>query len=236
MKISTQSSCLTNARHKLDHWYQQTRWGSRLLKLESEYLAKTVCAAYNEVVVQIGSLQWNPPILDQASYRKFFVADTEIHNLQVQLVTDLRTLPIYSESVDIVIIPHTLEFVDDQHQLLREVERVLKPEGRLYYLGFLPLSLFGLLHYWPGNRGHSPWCGHFVSQHKMLDRLSLLNFEVKVKTCFRIKPTHPELTVSYAIKAIKRRYTIIPLGSVKIGARLMPATVMESEICKDLYE
>lgn len=234
MKTGTQSNYLIKARHQLNHWCVQTLWGQRLLKLEAEYLAKSLCAAYNNVIVQMGSLQWNPPILDPSCYQKFFVVDTQVIDSQIQLVTDLQALPIHSESVDIIVMPHILEFSDNQHQLLREVERVLKPEGRLYYLGFLPLSLFGLLHFWPGNREQTPWCGHFVGQHKMLDRLNLLNFEARITTRFCIKPNHPVLTVAYAIKAIKRRYTVIPLGTVNIRPRLVSTAVMESKICKGL--
>ncbi len=230
------SSDLLETRNKLGDWYLHASWGQVLLKLELEYLTKSTCAAYNEVVLQIGTLEWEPTVFDRTCYRKFFILDPNESNPQGQLTVSLQALPIRSESVDVVIMPHILEFTEDQHQLLREVDRILKPEGRLYYLGFMPLSLFGLLHYWPGNRDRAPWCGHFVSQHKMLDRLSLLNFEAKVAARFRIKSNKPGFTAAYAIRAIKRRYTVIPLGPVRTRPQLMPAGVMESKICKDLHE
>ncbi len=48
------------------------------------------------------------------------------------------------DSIDLVFLPHTLEFSADPHQVLRETERVLIPEGRVIILGFNPLSSLGL--------------------------------------------------------------------------------------------
>lgn len=53
-------------------------------------------------------------------------------------------LPFEAQSVDLVVMPHTLEFTPDPHRLLREVERVLMPDGRLVISGFNSLSLWGM--------------------------------------------------------------------------------------------
>ena len=52
-------------------------------------------------------------------------------------------LPIATQSIDLVVLPHVLEFADEPHQILREVDRVLMPEGRLVIVGFNPWSLWG---------------------------------------------------------------------------------------------
>ena len=49
---------------------------------------------------------------------------------------DLLDLPFEAQSVDLLVMPHTLEFTSDPHRLLREAERVLMPEGQLIILGF----------------------------------------------------------------------------------------------------
>ncbi|HTH60456.1 MAG TPA: class I SAM-dependent methyltransferase [Paraburkholderia sp.] len=56
---------------------------------------------------------------------------------------DLLDLPFEAQSVDLIVMPHTLEFTNDPHRLLREAERVLMPEGRLMIVGFNSLSLWG---------------------------------------------------------------------------------------------
>ncbi|TAM05438.1 MAG: class I SAM-dependent methyltransferase [Paraburkholderia sp.] len=56
---------------------------------------------------------------------------------------DLLDLPFEAQSVDLIVMPHALEFTSDPHRLLREAERVLMPEGQLVIVGFNSLSLWG---------------------------------------------------------------------------------------------
>jgi SAM-dependent methyltransferase len=57
---------------------------------------------------------------------------------------DFDALPFPNQSLDLVLLPHTLELARDPHDTLREVERVLVPEGRVVIVGFNPASLWGL--------------------------------------------------------------------------------------------
>ncbi len=54
---------------------------------------------------------------------------------------DLLDLPFEAQSVDLLVMPHTLEFTSDPHRLLSEAERVLMPEGQLIILGFNSLAV-----------------------------------------------------------------------------------------------
>jgi ubiquinone/menaquinone biosynthesis C-methylase UbiE len=74
-------------------------------------------------------------------------------------------------------LPHILEFSDTPHQILREVERVLMPEGNLIISGFNPLSLWGANRTWQKKCGY-PWCGEFIGLARLKDWLALLGFEV----------------------------------------------------------
>ena len=53
-------------------------------------------------------------------------------------------LPFAAGTLDLVVLPHALELARDPHLALREVERVLVPEGRAIIVGFNPASLWGL--------------------------------------------------------------------------------------------
>ncbi len=87
-------------------------------------------------------------------------------------------LPIATQSMDLVLLPHVLEFAADPHQILREVDRVMMPEGRLIVIGFNPWSLWGLRQAL-GRRGEDhPWCGDFISMVRLKDWLALLGFDV----------------------------------------------------------
>jgi SAM-dependent methyltransferase len=87
-------------------------------------------------------------------------------------------LPIASQSVDLVVLPHVLEFYPEPHQILREVERILIPEGQLLILGFNPHSLWGLRRRLPGRPAGFPWNGQYLSPLRLKDWLKLLNFEL----------------------------------------------------------
>ncbi|MEO7114448.1 MAG: methyltransferase domain-containing protein [Caldimonas sp.] len=98
-------------------------------------------------------------------------------------------LPFDAASLDLVVLPHTLELARDPHLTLREVERVLVPEGRALIVGFNPASLWGarqrlgrLRQILPlGSRGELflPRAGEFIGYRRLRDWLRLLSFEVE---------------------------------------------------------
>jgi SAM-dependent methyltransferase len=89
-------------------------------------------------------------------------------------------LPFANESLDLVVRPHVLEFAADPHQILREVDRVLRPEGRLIISGFNPASLWGARQYLSRLIGNPylPRDGQFISLIRVKDWLQLLNFSL----------------------------------------------------------
>ncbi|PKO40311.1 MAG: SAM-dependent methyltransferase [Betaproteobacteria bacterium HGW-Betaproteobacteria-3] len=102
------------------------------------------------------------------------------------LVTDFSALPFPQASLDLVVLPHALELHPDPHATLREVERVLVPEGRVVICGLNPASLWGLRQY----RAHLyrrlgfgelylPHGGEFIGYRRLRDWLRLLSFEVE---------------------------------------------------------
>jgi SAM-dependent methyltransferase len=96
----------------------------------------------------------------------------------VDVSCDLRELPFATSSIDLVVMPHMLEFHDDPHQILREVERVLIPDGQLVITGFNPISLWGLRRKLSSRPRVFPFSGNYLSVLRLKDWLQLLNFEV----------------------------------------------------------
>jgi SAM-dependent methyltransferase len=115
----------------------------------------------------------------------------------VSLFCEFDALPFPQHSVDLVVLPHSLELARDPHQTLREVERVLVPEGRVVIAGFNPTSLWGLRQ----RAGHMkrglgigreqslylPRAGDFIGYWRLRDWLRLLGFEVEIGRfgCYR---------------------------------------------------
>lgn len=110
------------------------------------------------------------------------------------LVTDFCALPFEENSVDLVVLPHSLELNVDPHATLREVERVLVPEGKLVICCLNPASLWGFAQ----RRAHLyrrfgmgelylPDAGEFIGYRRLRDWLRLLSFEVESSSfgCWR---------------------------------------------------
>ena len=102
------------------------------------------------------------------------------------LVCDFAALPFPANSLDLVVLPHTLELHTDPHATLREVERVLVPEGRVVICGINPVSLWGLrqsrahlLRRWGLGEWYLPREGEFIAYWRLRDWLRLLSFEVE---------------------------------------------------------
>jgi SAM-dependent methyltransferase len=88
-------------------------------------------------------------------------------------------LPIASQSIDVVALPHVLEFSDNPHQILREVDRILRPEGHVLISGFNPFSLWGLRRIFSRGGAEYPWQGHYLAVGRLRDWLKLLGLETQ---------------------------------------------------------
>lgn len=95
---------------------------------------------------------------------------------QVDVFCDPAALPFAAHSIDLVVLPHLLEFREDAHQILREVERILIPEGQVVITGFNPFSLWGSRRRLDRS-GSFPWTGRYLSLPRLRDWLQLLGFE-----------------------------------------------------------
>ena len=124
------------------------------------------------------ALQLGLPEIDLLGQNRIPLRQTAGESGDVDVLCDLRQIPFAANSVDLVVMPHILEFHDDPHQILREAERVLIPEGQLIILGFNPLSLWGLRRRLPNCADNFPWNGNYISVQRLKDWLQLLGFDV----------------------------------------------------------
>lgn len=94
------------------------------------------------------------------------------------MLTNPHCLPFASATMDLVILPHLLEFHESPHQILREVERVLVPEGSVIVTGFNPFSLWGMRRrFTRAADAPPPWRGQYVSVLRLKDWFALLGLE-----------------------------------------------------------
>jgi SAM-dependent methyltransferase len=96
-----------------------------------------------------------------------------------RMPVDLDALPIESEAADLVIALHVLEDRRNPHEILREIDRTLRPEGRLLIVGINPASLLHLsARFWP--RCHAPLAfGHHHPAWRVIDWLRVLGYRIE---------------------------------------------------------
>lgn len=93
-------------------------------------------------------------------------------------------LPVRCGSVDACLLAHTLDFSQDPHEVLREVERVLTPDGWIILSGYNPMSLLGVGKMLPWFRRQLPWSARMFTPGRVTDWLQLLGFEVMFEERF----------------------------------------------------
>lgn len=107
---------------------------------------------------------------------------------QINCQASPRQLPVKTDNLDIVLLPHVLEFSSSPHQVLREVERVLIPEGHVVILGFNPWSLWNVYRLFMFWKKQAPWNAHFLAASRVMDWLALLGFDVVQRQGYFFRP------------------------------------------------
>ena len=160
--------------------------GEYLLAWEQERLDRAVADLFGFHALQLGMPELDALRSNRMPHR-WLASESGAQPRAVALYCDTDALPFSERSLDLVVLPHTLELARDPHLTLAEVERVLVPEGRVVILGFNPASLWGLrqrcgrLRQRLGSSGalFLPRPGDFIGYWRLRDWLRLLSFEVE---------------------------------------------------------
>jgi SAM-dependent methyltransferase len=152
-------------------WFA-TPLGQYLLSREQIYFDRTVADIFGYNAFQLGLPEFNLLRASRITFQLRVAPDGP-----AGLSADFRDLPIASNSADLVLLPHVLEFNDNPHQILREVARVLLPEAQVVIACFNPWSLWGFRHLFHRD-GHFPWRGRFINLRRLKDWCALLGLEI----------------------------------------------------------
>ncbi len=233
----------------LRSWFS-TPPGRELLALEQACLEHLLSECFGYYLLQVGclGLQMDPLRMSRIKSQVVLVPKEEDAYSAQCVVGDPQYLPVASDSIDTVLLSHTLDFSRNPHQLLREVGRVLIPEGHVVIVGFNPWSLWGLWRLLRMRSRQVPWCGHFISSWRVHDWLSLLGFEIKAEEGVMFRPPlrhegmlqrlgflerlgrrlWPPLSGVYVILAVKRVSRLTPIKPAwKLPARRIRSGMVE---------
>ena len=177
----TMSGCENgpDLRQHLCHWFGEPL-GRSLQAIESHRLREVWPHLYGTTALQLGCIG-AMDLLDCCVAPTRIILDLPgagTVRSPARVAGAPEALPFDARSIDLVLLPHTLEFCADPHQVLREVGRVLTPEGYAVILGFNPFSLWGAWRLFASRSRRVPWCGHFIQLPRIKDWLKLLDFEL----------------------------------------------------------
>lgn len=161
---------------ELEHWYTRAN-GQYLLQATRTAMQDLLDTSFGYHILQLGASGGHPLCEGSPINHRLYSAPRLGEG--VGLVADAEELPLESDSVDAIIAHHCLEFAANPHQVLREIQRVLTPQGQLLVVGFNPFSLLGCKTALRGVLRDPLWSRHRpVSQHRLTDWLHLLGCEV----------------------------------------------------------
>jgi len=156
----------------LQEWFA-TPLGEYLLEKEQAYLDDVTPDIFGFHALQLGMPEVDLLRESRITHRMRIAAAD-----RPDVYAKCHELPLATHSIDLALLPHVLEFAAEPHAVLREVDRVMMPEGRLVIVGFNPWSLWGLRSAVGFSRNDFPWNGRFVSLLRVKDWLALLGFDV----------------------------------------------------------
>jgi SAM-dependent methyltransferase len=178
-------------------WFE-TPPGRYLLAWERAEFDRAVSDIFGFHALQLGLPELDTLQANRMPHKWLALREPEAVEAQSQvrpsIIADYSALPFEENSLDLIVLPHSLELNIDPHATLREVERVLVPEGKVVICCLNPASLWGLRQ----RRAHLyrrlgfgelflPDAGEFIGYRRLRDWLRLLSFEVEVGSfgCWR---------------------------------------------------
>ncbi len=161
-----------------DRWLD-TPLGRRCLAVEKGHVRQALARAFGEQFVQIGLWGEHDSFTRYARTQRTTLLEWR-PSAAAQMLSDTHALAIATGSVDAVLLPHALELAPSPHALLREVDRVLRADGRVVVLSFNPNGLWGLRQL-ASTRGYPPGHRRPMLESRLKDWLKLLSFDIDAR-------------------------------------------------------
>lgn len=173
MKIAKTTRILT----PIEDWQHLTN-GKMLQRQTQQRLNDYLPLCFGYHLLKLGKLS---SLLDTSRSPISHQINCAASGKEMGLLADIHQLPLQASSIDLCILAHELNFSNDPHQLLREVERVLTLDGTLIITGYNPISAFGLRALF---KSKTPHTARLFLPNRIYDWLYLLGFEILQKKYF----------------------------------------------------
>jgi SAM-dependent methyltransferase len=192
----------------LNVWYQSPVGRLLLTEIRAQ-LDVMLPRLFGYYALQVGDLAASIDLMASSRIKQRFCLD--MNPGSVDLLAKADELPFQQDSLDLILLMHSLDFAEDPHRVLREVDRTLIPEGHVVIVGFNPMSLFGLWKITPGHKNRVPWCGCFYRCSRLKDWLSLLGFKALASNNLGFRPPIQHMGLQHRLEFLER-----------VGVRYLP--------------
>lgn len=216
-----------------DAWFE-TLYGDYIVNSEAALLKQWLPHLFGYRMVLLGARlpAWDECTRQGPIRQRIWMNHENVPGqLPCDILCSMSALPLKSDSTDLVVLFHALDRAEDPRRLIREVERILIPEGRVIIFGFNPYSLLGVWRLLARRNSRKEINAHLkVGRHQLREWLSLLGMEIEEKRGFAFRPPLQQQTVLdklhfmeaagqklwpssggvYAVQAVKSVATLTP--------------------------
>jgi len=244
---------------QLHEWYQ-SHLGQAVFHSEEKIIRQQLESCFGYTIVQLGNV-FSENLIQSTRIKNKYILQCSINKNDIEgaaITSLMQHLAIKSNTVDVVLLHHCLEFEAFPHEILREVERILVAEGKLIIVLFNPFSLMGLWHFLlrlkakvTGKKVSMPVEQTWISSRRLDDWLALLGFDSqKVGSVFFRPPINnltilkklnfmektgkdfwPAFSGSIVYMAIKRVSTLTPMRPKwRLKEKVVGSAVAESGV------
>ena len=123
--------------------------GSRLIIDEQQAFSDLSVSSFGNYFLQLGIWGRTNTFTHKTQINNCFLIATHSFR-EIDLVADLDRLPLQDKTIDVIFLPHTLERYNNHQDILSSSNNAINESGALIVLGFNPISLWGLRHWFSG--------------------------------------------------------------------------------------
>ena len=183
------------------NWFA-TPLGNRLQAAAAAELVRIVPRTYFSVALDLGpgTVKYLQHLDTGLGFR---INPTGHMDTRSAVIGDWEGLPLGRNSVDLIVLQHTLDFSNDPRQVLREAVEVLSSEGWIVICGFNPLGLWGMWRTIFQSSGKMPWSARFLKPTLVQDWLTLLGAQVMGGSFFFYRPPVSSLRLLQKLNALE---------------------------------
>lgn len=173
---------------QLNAWWSSTL-GQLVIQVETEKLIKVFPQLFGYHILLLGIVsQFKMIEYSVIPYQSVVNPFHKDNGFAKTITGKWDVLPFANNSVDLIVLPHTLDFSEDSRAVLQEACRVLIPEGRLLVFGFNPFSLWRFKSFLSEGRETKPMNCELKSLGSIKRDLRSQNFQIIDQDYFLFQP------------------------------------------------